>query len=201
MTAYRDDAAALRHRLDIETRRAERAEAKLERYEMSREHTWNGDIALFIARCLLVATPLVFAAFYVLYFGLGVAMLGIFDDTRVLMAIFAAFTVPLFVAGPAAAYKLGEPSRSGWGLALFSFLYLFLLFTPVGLYGLAVILRGRVRDAVFGPLTTTGVRVAPVEDVEDETDTVDEALGEEEAELELEATAALRTSRSDGSPS
>jgi len=190
MSAYRDETAALRLKLENETARADEAEAKLARYELGRESRWNGDISLFIARVLLIATPLGFALLFLLYFGVGVAMLGIFDDTRAFVAFVALFVSPLFIAGPFAAWKTETPSRAGWGLALFSFLYLLLVFPPTGLYGLVVFLRGRTRDAVFGAVSPR-VRVEPA------GDEASEAVVEEAEEQEAET----RTSRSAARPS
>lgn len=158
MTAYRDDAAALRHRLEIETARADRAEKKLAHHERARTERWEGDIALFLARCVLLGIPLAYAAFFALFFS-AVALLDLFDDTRGLVAIYAALVSPLLVAGPLTAWKLGAPSRTGWGLALFTSLLLLAVVPPAGLFTLAVTVRGRTRDAVFGPLDPPRARV------------------------------------------
>lgn len=152
MTAYRDESAALRSRLEMQTARAERAERKLEAFERSRADRWDGDVAIFLTRCLLVGVPLVFALFFLAFFGLGVGLLDIFDDTRGLMALFAFFVSPIFVAGPLAAWKLDAPSRTGWAIGLFASLLLLGVFPPAALVTLAVLLRGRTRDHVFGPL-------------------------------------------------
>ncbi|MCB9595327.1 MAG: hypothetical protein H6719_21590 [Sandaracinaceae bacterium] len=186
MTAYRDDAAALRHRLEIETARADRAEAKLGRFERGRDVAWGGDIALFVARALLIVVPLGFAAWFLFFFGL-VVVFDAFDDTRGLMALFAVLISPLFVAGPLAAYTTERPSRFGWGLALFTYLFMLAPFPPAALYGLAILLRGRTRDAVFGPLSSQ-VRVA----IEDDGEAATAAAPEAEAADDDE----VRTSRS-----
>jgi len=187
VTAYRDENAALRHRLEMETRRADVAEAKLARLTESRDGFWEGDIALFIARCLLVAAPLVVGFFLILYFGVGVGLLDIFDDTRGFMAFLSMFTLPLLFAGPVAAWMTGRPSRAGWGLALFTYLYLFALFPPLGLVGLVTLLRPRVRDAVFGP---EGPRYRVAEEALDDADAPTDAADEAEVEVDASRTAA-----------
>jgi len=182
MTAYRDENAALRHRLEMATKRADAAEAKLARLTESRDNFWQGDIPLFIVRCLLVVTPLAIGFFLILYFGVGVGLLDIFDDTRGFMAFLSMFVVPLLFAGPLAAWKTERPSRGGWGLALFTYLYLFALFPPLGLVGLVALLRPRVRDAVFGP---EGPRYRVAEEAFDEAD---EAPADAEEEVEADAS-------------
>lgn len=183
MTAYRDEAAALRSRLELATARAERAERKLEAFERARSERWDGDVAIFLTRCLLVGVPLLFALFFVAFFGLGVGLLDLFDDTRGLMALFALLVSPLFVVGPLAAWRLETPSRLGWALGLFTSLYLLGAFPPAALLMLAVLLRARTRDHVFGPASSPRVRVELDED---------EAPEVEPAEVEPGA----RTSRS-----
>lgn len=186
MTAYRDEVGALRHRLEVQTQRADRAEARLAQLETAREARWSGDVALFLSRCLLVLVPLLLAAFFLLYFGAGVVMLDLFDDTRGLVALYALFVSPLFVAGPLAALKTERPTRVGWALALFSNLYLLGVFAPAGLFGLAVFLRGRALDAVFG-VKQPRVRVAPEAGEE-----VDEALEAEALEAEVRTSPTAR---------
>lgn len=190
MTAYRDESAALRSRLEMETARADRAEKKLEAFEKSRTERWDGDVAMFLTRCLLVGVPLAYALFFVAFFGLGVGLLDIFDDTRGLMALFAFFVSPLFVAGPLAAWKLETPSRAGWALGLFTSLFLVAFFPPAALVTLPVLLRGRTRDHVFGALSPR-VRV----EVPVESDAPAEVSDEE---AEAEEVTASRSARAAG---
>ena len=149
MSAYRNEVEALRRRLELETKRADDAEAGLRTVRRGREHTWVGDIQIFLARCALMLVPIGLLTLLTFYFGAG-AVFGIFDDSRPLAFLFTIFVLPLCVVSPLAAYKLDGPSRAGWALALFSFLYTCFVVPPIGMWGLYAILRGRVRDAVFG---------------------------------------------------
>jgi len=188
MNAYRDETAALRHRLEVATKRADVAETKLARLTESRDNFWQGDVSLFIARCLLVATSFAIAFFLLLYFGVGVGLLDIFDDTRGFMAFLSMFLLPPLLAGPIAAWKTERPSRGGWGLALFTYLYLFALLPPLGLVGLVALLRPRVRDAVFGP---EGPRYRVAAEALDDADDDSEAEALED-EVEVSRTAGGR---------
>ena len=195
MTAYRNEVEALRRRLEIEKKRADDAEAKLDSISRGRENRWDGDIQLFLTRLTLIGVPLAFVTLLTMYFFVG-AVFGVFDDSRPLAFLFTFAILPFLAVSPIAAWKLEKPSRAGWGLALFSFLCMIFLAPPAGLWGLASILRGRVRDAVFGMKEEEArLRVeVPAELVEPASESA-----EEEEELEVPAEPELsRTSRSVG---
>jgi len=113
-----------------------------------------------------------------------VVVTGDIGDTIPFAFLSAVLVSPLLAVSPLAAFRLDKPSRAGWGLALFSFLYMVFVVPPIGLWGLYAILRGRVRDAVFGEEASAQIRVeiAETEDVE---------------ETEPERIEVNRTSRSD----
>ena len=183
MSAFRDEIAALQRRLELETQRADRAEAAIAELHRGREHTWTGDIQLFVARGALLLVPLCVVATLALWYGLAVVT-GDIGDTIPFAFLSAVLVSPLLAVSPLAAFRLDKPSRAGWGLALFSFLYMVFVVPPIGLWGLYAILRGRVRDAVFGEEASAQIRVeiAETEDVE---------------ETEPERIEVNRTSRSD----
>lgn len=184
MSAFRDEIAALQRRLELETQRADRAQAAIEELHRGREHTWTGDIQLFLARCALLLVPLSVTAMLALWCGVAVVT-GDIGESLPFAFLSAVLVLPLLLVSPLAAWKLDRPSRAGWGLALFSFLYMVLVAPPVGLWGLYAILRGRVRDLVFGEEASTQIRVEAH---------VDPAQDDEVEEVESEIN---RTSRSD----